>query len=165
MRKKRPRIAFLGEVKISREGEDAVIDFLDPSVSGMNLKIGPGVDHMTDEEILHKFNEVVAAMEESARGYVHRPVEVPPGKPQVRYSPQGDQWVPRGDVLRCIIDDGGEDGEATIWIDEREFSLREFGRVLTTFAGWGMRITIVPDTDIEDVPLIEVRDPEDEPGE
>ena len=26
----------------------------------------------------------------------------------------GGQWVPRGDVLRCIIDDGGPNGEVTI---------------------------------------------------
>jgi len=38
--------------------------------------------------------------------------------------------VPRGDVLRCIIDDGGPKGEAVIHIDDQELSLREFGRLL-----------------------------------
>ena len=60
--------------------------------------------------------------------------------------------------MRCIIDDGGPDGEPTIWIDDRELSLSEFGRLLTTFAGWGMRIAFVPEEDICDSPLIALRD-------
>jgi len=65
----------------------------------------------------------------------------------------------RGDVLRCVIEDGGPDCEVTIWIDDREFSLREFGRLLTTHAGWGMRIIFVPDDEIEKVHPIEIREP------
>ena len=38
--------------------------------------------------------------------------------------------VPRGDVLHCIIDDGGPEGEVTIHIDDKELSLAEFGRML-----------------------------------
>nr|WP_269433371.1 hypothetical protein [Limnochorda pilosa] len=39
-----------------------------------------------------------------------------------------------------------------IEIDGRELSLEEFGRVLTTFAGWGMRICFVADDEIEEEP-------------
>ena len=52
---------------------------------------------------------------------------------------------PRGDVLRCIIDDGGPNGEVVISIDDQELSLREFGRMLAVHAGWGMRIAFVPE--------------------
>ena len=45
-------------------------------------------------------------------------------------------WVPRGDVLRCIIDDGGPEGEVTIHTDDKDLSLGEFGRMLTVHAGW-----------------------------
>ncbi len=162
MRLKRPRIAALEEVTISREGEYAVIEFLDPTFSTMNLKLGPRVNRITDKEILASFNQTVRAMEEMRRNYVHVPVEIPAGKPQVRYFAEGDQWVPRGDVLRCIIEDGGPDCEATIWIDDREFSLREFGRILTTHAGWAMRIVFVPDDEIEKVHPVEIREPKDE---
>jgi len=55
-----------------------------------------------------------------------------------------------------------DDGLPVIEIDGRELSLREFGRMLTTFAGWGMRICIVPDDEIDAEPEIEVREPEDE---
>jgi hypothetical protein len=30
-------------------------------------------------------------------------------------------------------------------IDDREFTLEEFGKMLVTYAGWGMRIEFVPD--------------------
>ena len=53
--------------------------------------------------------------------------------------------MPRGDVLRCLIDDGGPDGEVTIHVDNIELSLDEFGRLLRVHAGWGMRIAFVPE--------------------
>lgn len=67
--------------------------------------------------------------------------------------------MPRGDVLRCVVNDGGLDGEATVFIDERELSLQDFGRMLTSRAGWGMRITFVPDDRLTENPEIEVRGP------
>lgn len=162
MRLRRPRIATLDEVIISREGERAVIEFCEPGISTMNLNLGPKLNKMTDKQILASFNKTVRAMEEMRGKYVHTPVEIPEGKPQVKYFAAGDQWVPRGDVLRCVIEDGGDDGEATIWIDDREFSLGEFGKLLITHAGWGMRIVFVPDDEIEKVHPIAIREPEDE---
>ncbi len=67
-----------------------------------------------------------------------------------------------GGVLRCLINDGGFDGETTVIIDDRELSLREFGRLLRTYAGWGMRITFVSEDAIEEDPLVEVQEPKDE---
>jgi hypothetical protein len=162
MRIKKPRTATMDEVIISRKGEYGIIEFREPGISTMNLKLGPKVEKMTDRQILNAFNKTVRGMEEMRRNYVHTPVEIPAGKPQIKYSAPGDQWVTRGDVLRCIIDDGGLNGEATIWIDDREFSLEEFGRLLKTYAGWGMRITFVPDDEIENVHRIEIREPNDE---
>ena len=65
-------------------------------------------------------------------------------------------------MLRCLICDGGFYGQATVIIDGRELSLREFGRLLRTYAGWGMRITFVPEDEIDEEPLVEVREPEDD---
>src|SRR4029453_17160245 len=85
--------------------------------------------------------------------------------PQIRYFERGDQSTPRGDVLRCEIDDGGPGGEPIIHIDDRELSWREFGRLLTTHAGWGMRIVFVPDDELDEEPRIEIREAEEEtPG-
>ena len=124
------------------------------------MKIGPEVTLMTDQEILDCHNGIILAMQQSVASYRHRAVEVPPGKDQVRYSEKCDQWVPRGDVLRCLIhDEAGR--RPVIEIDDREFTLEEFGSMLTTFSGWGMRVVFVPDTDLEKRPVIVVRDPKD----
>lgn len=73
----------------------------------------------------------------------------------------GGYWVPRGDVLRCIVHDGGPEGEASIEIDDHEYTLQEFGKMLTTHAGWGMRICFVPDDRIGEEPKIRVDEQED----
>ena len=161
MRKKRPHVATLNEVRISRDGDDAIIEFVDSTVATMmHLKLGPEVQEMTDQEILDRFNAVVLAQQQMAAEYEHVAVEVPPGSPQIKYFEPGDQWVPRGAVLRCLIDD--EDGEAVITIDDQELSSRQFSRLLTTYSGWGMRIVFVPDDELSDSPRIEVREPEED---
>ena len=160
MRKKRPHVATLGEVRISRDGDDAIIEFFDSTVATMHLKLGPEVQEMTDQEILDRFNTVVLAQQQMAAEYEHVAIEVPPGSPQIKYFDPGDQWVPRGTVLRCLIDD--EDGEAVITIDDQELSMRQFGRLLTTYSGWGMRIVFVPDDELADSPRIEMREPEED---
>jgi hypothetical protein len=74
------------------------------------------------------------------------------------YHEQSDQWVTRGDVLRCIIDDAGPNGEVTIHIDDEELSLAEFGRLLSVHAGWGMRIPFAPEDFITENPTVKVRE-------
>ncbi len=49
-RLKKPHIATLGEVNISRNGDYAEITYRDKTVGGVNLKIGPEVGRMTDQE-------------------------------------------------------------------------------------------------------------------
>ena len=44
-------------------------------------------------------------------------------------------------------------------IDDHELSLEEFGRLLTTHAGWGMRIEFVPEDEIHRRPTHAVREP------
>jgi hypothetical protein len=88
-------------------------------------------------------------------------IESPPGRPQIEYFERGDQWTPRGDVLRCVVDDGGPDNEPIVYIDDRGLSWTAFGRLLTTYAGWGMRIVFVPDDEIHLEPRVEVREPLD----
>jgi hypothetical protein len=71
---------------------------------------------------------------------------------------RSDQWVPRGGVLRCLIHDEGL--QLVVEIDDQELRLEEFGKLLTTYAGWGMRIEFVPDDDVHRRPALEVREPE-----
>ena len=163
MPKRRPRIARLDQVRISRDGEDAIIEFRDPAIATTHLKIGPRVHQMTDEEILLAFNQtVVAGMRHRDELGDYVAIEVPVGDPQVDYHPETvNRWSPRGGVLRCLIEDGGgEDGSLpVIIVDDREFTWDEFGRMLCTYAGWGMRIVFVPDDELDQIPKVVVREP------
>ena len=164
MRKKRPRIARLDQVRIARDGEDAIIEFHDSAIATTHLRIGPQVRQMTDEEILLVFNQTIAAQirnRDELDEYVA--IEVPVGVSQVEHHPGFvNQWSPKGGVLRCCIEDGGgEDGSLpVIYIDDREFTWDEFGKMLCTYAGWGMRIVFVPDDELEQAPKIAVREPD-----
>jgi hypothetical protein len=146
---------MLQEVRITKEKESAKIEFLEPGIGTTHLSIGPGVSRMSDQEILVLFNGINQAQERLAASYHHVAIEIPEGSPQVRYSEECCQWVPRGDVVRCVVNDDKSGG--VIEIDGQDFSLEEFGRMLTTFSGWGMRICFVPEDDITKEPDIEVR--------
>ncbi len=161
MRLKRPFVAAFDEVRITRDGETAIIEYLEPGVSTTYLTLGPGISTMSDREIHRKFNEGLIASEELRAGYQHVAIEIPRRRPQIEYFEEGDQWVPRGGVLRCLIEDG-RDSETSIYVDDQELSLRDFGRLLGTYAGWGMRIVFVPDDEIETEPLVVVREPHEE---
>jgi hypothetical protein len=157
-RARKPRRASLDEVRIERDGEYAVITSADDTVGGTNLKLGPEVQLMSDLEILERFNEVVAAMETSVNSWDQTVIEIPAGKPQIEYAGSSQEWVPVGDVLRCLIDEG-EDGQPTISIDDHELSWAEFGRMLLVHNGWGMRIAFVPEEWVHEQPNVEVREP------
>jgi hypothetical protein len=158
---KKPYVVTLDQVRISRQDDYGIIEYVEPNVSTTHLKIGPKVQDMTDQEILDEHNRILRIQQQMRLEYEHIAVEIPPGRSQIKYFELGDQWTPRGDVLRCVISDGGPGGQAIIYIDDHELSLEEFGRLLTTYAGWGLRITFVPDDRTEEEPDIEIRDPDD----
>lgn len=162
MRLKRPYIASLDQVRISREDDGAIIEYVEPGIVTTHFKLGPAVRAMTDREILDRFNECLTANQERRAEYEHVAIEIPPGKPQIEYFDKGDQWTPRGDVLRCAISDGGPGNELIIHIDDRDLSWTEFGRLLTTYAGWGMRVIFVPEDETQIEPHIEVREPRED---
>lgn len=162
MPRRKPQIMTIDRVRIRRENNVAAIQPLDSDAAVVHLNIGPMGRNLTDEQILDLYNATVRAQQEHAAAYRHVSVEVPLGQPQIRYHKGADQWSPRGDVLRCLVEDGGPDGELTVVIDDRELSLDEFGRMLCTYAGWGMRIEFVPADDIDKRPELEVREPDSE---
>lgn len=143
MRKKR-YIVRRDEVTITREGDTATIAYKEEGVPNTHFTLGPDIQSMTDEEILECFNDSLRAQAQLAAEYKHVAVEVPLGSPQIRFHPRANLWTPRGGVLRCLLD-SDEDGVAVVQIDDQELSMEEFGRMIATYAGWGMRIEFTPE--------------------
>ncbi len=52
MRLKKPTGAVVDQVRITREGNDAIIDYADVGISGTRFTIGPNIATMTDREII-----------------------------------------------------------------------------------------------------------------
>lgn len=163
MRFKKQFVASLDQVKITREGEVAVIEYADPEVAGTNLTLGSKIHRMTDQEILDAHNEILETIDELRATTEHVAREIPVGRPQLEYSVQCDQWVPRGDVVRGVVT-CDDNGRALVDIDGREFTMEEFGKMLLTHEGWGMRLTFVDEEHVDEAPAIEICEPEDDDG-
>ncbi|MCY4283976.1 MAG: hypothetical protein OXC65_01395 [Thiotrichales bacterium] len=58
MRPRRPRPASPDEVRITREGDTAVIEYADASIRGVHLRLGLALAAMTDAEVLERFNTI-----------------------------------------------------------------------------------------------------------
>ena len=141
-----------------------MIEHADPAVRTRNLALGPRIAEMTDAEILAEHNACLAAEAEAIDSHENVCVEIPPGRPQIRWAEKCRQWVPQGDIVRCVVEDGAEvngDSNVSIRIDDHELSLAEFGRMLMVHAGWGMRIAFVPEEYLHDEPEVEVREADD----
>jgi hypothetical protein len=50
-----------------------------------------------------------------------------------------------------------------IYIDDQEFNWEDFGQVLCTYAGWGMRIVFVPNDELDRTPKSIVQEPDNQP--
>ena len=68
MRLKRPRPASPDQIRISREDDTAVIEYADPSIRGVHLRVGPALATMTDADVLELFNGMLEAQDEVAAG-------------------------------------------------------------------------------------------------
>jgi len=161
MRPKERYIVRPDEVIVTRQDDSAVIEYKEKGISTTHLKIGSEMAEMSDEEIVELHNECLRSQAKLAAEYKHVAIELPLGSPQIKYHKDLNQWVPRGGVVRCqILDD--ESGELVVEIDDQELNLEEFGKLLKTYCGWGMRIEFVPDDAIHRRPTHAVREPEPE---
>ena len=162
MRKPRPIVYSADEVIITRDKTTAHIKYKDPDFGETGLVLGEKIQHMTDQEIIDVYNDTLRAQAEHARNFKYIAIEPPLGSLQIKFHPESDQWTPRGDVLRCqIMDKSGDPREPVITIDNKELSWQEFGTMLCTYAGWGMRIEFTPEDAVHWRPRLEVREPKD----
>jgi len=159
MKRKQPYFVRLGEVRLVRNGGTVEVHYSESDIPVTHITIGPKLTDMTDQEVIDLWNDMLRAQSERAAEYKHVAVEVPLGSPQIEYRQDSDQWVPRGAVLRCQISD--DENLPVIGIDDRELSWEEFGRMLTVYSGWGMRVTFVPEDEVHRQPCVEVREPKD----
>jgi hypothetical protein len=83
---------------------------------------------------------------------------MPLGAAQIEYFARCEQWVPRGTVLRGLIRDSLQ-GQLLIRVDEQDLRLKQFGKLLSTYEGWGMRIEFVSQEEVHRRPVVEVREP------
>ena len=154
-------IARLQEVTVTRDGDFARIEYKEEDIAATLLQIGPEISEMSDGEIVELHNEGLRNKARQATEYERVAVEVPVGSPQIKYFARCDQWVPRGRVLRCLIEDDVH-GQLVIRVDDQSLRLKQFGKLLTTYEGWGMRIEFVPEEELHRRPALEVREPEGE---
>lgn len=161
MRFRRPPQSTIDQVHIARDGEYAIISHADPAYGTVNLKLGPEIDTLTDRKILDLFNNIIAAQEASIADPANRPIEIPQGRPQIEWHEDLQQWSARGHVLKCEVSDD-EDGNLVVHVDDKELDAEAFLQLIRPFAGWGMRITFMDESQIHDEPDVIVRDPDDE---
>jgi hypothetical protein len=102
---KKPRRASIDEVHITRDDENAIIEFINPTISIVHIRLGPRVGIMIDVGILETFNDIIDARDEVAVNFEKKVIEFPVGNPQIEYSSDADQCMPRGTVLRCHLED------------------------------------------------------------
>lgn len=161
-RPRRPHRASPEEIKITRDGDYAIIAYADDGVATTHLQMGSEkLAGMTDEQILEFWNDGIDARDDFMAEQEPVAIEIPMGKPQLKYEQLSDQWVPRGHVVKGVIlgGDGDEVDDECVTVDGKDLTIREFVRMMSTFGGWGFRLVFVADADIHDEPVIEVREP------
>lgn len=141
-------IAVSNEVTVTRDGDCARIEYREAGIPLTNLEIGPEIAQMSDTEIVEVHYE----------GLRNEAKQVAAGSAQIEYFARCDQWVPRSCVLRCLIQ-AAQHGEISVKIDEQNLRLKQFGKLLSAYEGWGMRIEFVVADEVHHRPVLEVREP------
>ena len=106
-------------------GNEAIVDHTDATISSA-LSHWVRDRRAIDADIVNLYN-VIGSQQELLAQWDKAVIEEPPGEKQIIYHIDSDQWVRRGDVLRCIIGDGGPEGEVIIDIDGKELLLETSG--------------------------------------
>jgi hypothetical protein len=99
MRLKKPTRVSIEQVRITREGNEAIVDHADAGISGAHLTIGPEIATMTDAEIVDLYNGILESQHRLLAELDKTVIEESLGEKQIDYHEDGDQWVLRGDVL------------------------------------------------------------------
>ncbi len=135
------------DVRIRREGEYAIFEYLGSKADSLALRVGGDLAATTDDQLLETHNAIAREQRKMRDSFEYKAKEVPMGRPQIQRSQHGG-WEMRGDVLRCGLEWSKEDETVVPQIDGRTLSWAELSRMLQTYEGWGMRLVIVPDDEL-----------------
>jgi hypothetical protein len=94
MRKKKPIPAVIDQVRITRDGNDAIIEYADATIPETRLTIGPQIKTMTDRDIGGVFNGVMAAQQRLLEDWDRTVTEIAPGNPQIDGDSAHDDGTP-----------------------------------------------------------------------
>src|SRR5271165_3530 len=99
---RKPTRAIIDQVRITREGNDAIFDYADSGIAGTRLTVGPDIATMTDREIIDVFNGVLAAQERLLAVWDKTVSEEPPGEKQIDYHEEPlAKLIERGEFSLC----------------------------------------------------------------
>ena len=129
VRKKRPHVATLEEVTITRDGEYAIIAYVDDSVATTQYHIGADrLARMSDEDILMLWNAGLATKEDDVRSR----------------RDMGPALSLRN-TMSCVITEAPTDAHHPfLQADGRTFTAMEMAKLLGAHPGWTVRIQLVP---------------------
>lgn len=161
MARPKPFIATLQDVQITREGTAVHFSYPGRDHGGQIIEVGEDTTNMTDLELLEIHNDIARKTIEMIKSYEHIAIEIPEGKPQISYDKQCCQWVAKGDVIRCIVGWDEQNEGPSIEIDDKVLTWQEFGKMVSTWEGWGMRITCVPDNELSKTPTVVIGERDD----
>jgi len=68
-------------------------------------KAKEGYAHTEMKTVRNSSDSVIESQEEIAAEFDNAAIEIPPGRSQIKFIESRRQWVPRGQVLRCHIED------------------------------------------------------------
>jgi hypothetical protein len=154
------------EIHVTREGDEVELEWADPGIPVVRFFVGRDrMEHLTDGELVEIWKEGGATGDARPDGsYVA--TEIPQGRPQIERAAGMGAWVPRGTVLRCRVEGHleSESERGFVNVDGKALSLKQFGRLLSIFEGWGMRIEFVPEKELGARPQVRVQDPKTSKG-
>jgi len=155
LRLRRPPQATIDQVHISRDGEYAIIEHADTAYGITRLLLGPMLQNMSDAEVLEVFNDIIAAQDASVADPANRPVEIPRGRPQIEWLEDLQQWSVRGKCCAAIC----PMTKMATWSSMSTMKnwTPSFLSLIKPFAGWGMRLTFIDESQVYDEPSVIIR--------
>ena len=88
---------MLDQERITRQGDDAIIDHADANLSGARIVVGHRIASMSDADIVEMYNEILDAQWRHLQQWDKTVVEEPPGEKQIDYHEKARAGKTRGE--------------------------------------------------------------------